>query len=191
MSIGSAMHQKPGEPGRTEGGRGESLSDLGRGEAHSVRQELEGLGQDLFTQVLESENLKLAWKRVSGNRGSAGVDGLSIAETKALLRDRWPQIRDELRTGRYRPQAVRRVEIDKPGGGKRELGIPTVTDRLIQQALLQVLQPMIDPTFSKSSHGFRPGRSAHDAVQQARQNVQDGYRVVVDVDLERFLDVAS
>lgn len=188
MSIGSAMHQKPGEPGRTEGRRGESLPDLGRGEAHSARQELEGLGQDLLTRVLESENLKLAWKRVRGNRGSAGVDGLSIAETKVLLRERWPQIRGELQTGRYRPQPVLRVEIDKPGGGKRELGIPTVTDRLIQQALLQVLQPMIDPTFSESSHGFRPGRSAHDAVQQARQNVQDGYRVVVDVDLEKFFD---
>ena len=188
MSIGSAMHQKSGEPERTQGGRGESLSDLGRGEARSARQELEGLGQDLLAQVLESGNLKLAWKRVSGNRGSAGVDGLSIAETKAVLRDRWPQIRDELCTGTYRPEPVRRVEIDKSGGGKRELGIPTVTDRLIQQALLQVLQPMIDPTFSNSSYGFRPGRSAHDAVQQARQNVQDGYRVVVDVDLEKFFD---
>jgi group II intron reverse transcriptase/maturase len=188
MSIGSALHQKSGQPERAEGGRGESSSEFGRGEALPARQEAEGLGQDLFRQVLESGNLMLAWKRVSGNRGSAGVDGLTIAESKVFLHDHWPLIRAELIAETYRPQPVRRVEIDKPGGGKRELGIPTVTDRLIQQALLQVLQPLIDPTFSNNSHGFRPGRCAHEAVRQAQQYVQAGFRVVVDVDLEKFFD---
>jgi group II intron reverse transcriptase/maturase len=129
-----------------------------------------------------------AWKRVKANRGSAGVDGLTIAQAAVYLKTQWPRIREELQTGRYRPQPVRRVQIPKPGGGVRELGIPTVTDRLIQQALLQVLQPRIDPSFSESSYGFRPGRRAHDAVRQAQCYVQDGYRVVVDVDLEKFFD---
>jgi group II intron reverse transcriptase/maturase len=125
---------------------------------------------------------------VKANRGSAGVDGLSIRETVAYLKTHWPRIRAELLSGSYRPQPVRRVQIPKPGGGTRELGIPTVTDRLIQQALLQVLQPRIDPTFSNHSYGFRPGRRAHDAVLAAQRYVQDGYRVVVDVDLEKFFD---
>jgi len=133
-------------------------------------------------------NLVLAWKHVKANRGSAGVDGLSIGETEELLKTAWPRIRDELQSGKYRPQPVRRVQIQKPGGGERELGIPTVTDRLIQQALLQVLQPLIDPTFSDFSYGFRPGRRAHDAVLQAQRYVQEGYRKVVDVDLEKFFD---
>jgi len=130
----------------------------------------------------------MAWKRVKANRGSAGVDGRTIAETAAYLRTHWPRIREVLLNGSYRPEPVRRVQIPKPGGGMRELGIPTVTDRLIQQALLQVLQPKIDPTFSEHSYGFRPGRRAHDAVLNARHYVQDGYRVVVDVDLEKFFD---
>jgi RNA-directed DNA polymerase len=130
----------------------------------------------------------LAWKRVKANRGSAGVDGLTIDATVEYLKTQWSRIREELQAGRYRPQPVRRVQIPKPGGGMRELGIPTVTDRLIQQALLQVLQPLIDPTFSESSYGFRPGRRAHDAVFAAQRYVQDGRRVVVDVDLEKFFD---
>jgi RNA-directed DNA polymerase len=129
-----------------------------------------------------------AWKRVKANKGSAGVDGLTIEQTVEHLKTHWPRIRQEILSGVYRPQAVRRVEIPKPTGGTRELGIPTVTDRLIQQALLQVLQPLIDPTFSEFSYGFRPGRSAHDAVLQAQRYAQDGYRVVVDVDLEKFFD---
>lgn len=139
-------------------------------------------------QALASANMALAWKRVKANRGSAGVDGLTIAETKVLLQTHWPRIREELYVGRYRPAPVRRVQIPKPDGGVRELGIPTVTDRLIQQALLQVLQPRIDPTFSEASYGFRPGRRAHDAVRSAQRHVQEGYRIVVDVDLERFFD---
>ena len=129
-----------------------------------------------------------AWKRVKANRGSAGVDGRTIAETAAELKTHWPRIREELLNGRYRPAPVRRVQIPKPDGGVRELGIPTVTDRLIQQALLQVLQRRIDPSFSEHSYGFRPGRRAHDAVLQAQRHVQDGHRVVVDVDLEKFFD---
>lgn len=134
------------------------------------------------------ENVVVAWTRVKANRGSAGVDGLSIDDTGGYLKTHWPRIRADLLAGRYRPQPVRRVQIPKSSGGMRALGIPTVTDRLIQQALLQVLQPRIDPTFSEHSYGFRPGRRAHDAVLQAQRYVQDGYRVGVDVDLEKFFD---
>ena len=134
------------------------------------------------------ENLALAWKRVKSNRGSAGIDGLTIQATAEYLKTCWSQIKETLQNGSYRPQPVRRVQIPKSGGGMRKLGIPTVTDRLIQQALLQVLQPLIDPTFSEHSYGFRPGRRAHDAVLSARRYGQAGYRVVVDVDLEKFFD---
>jgi len=164
------------------------LPGIGRDEARPARREAEGLGRDLLERALARENLVLAWKRVKANGGSAGVDGLTIQETAEYLKTHWPRIREELQTGRYRPQPVRRVEIPKPGGGMRELGIPTVTDRLIQQALLQVLQPLIDPTFSESSYGFRPGRRAQDAVLEAQRHVQEGYRIVVDVDLEKFFD---
>ena len=129
-----------------------------------------------------------AWKRVKANKGSAGVDGRTVQETGEYLKQAWPDIRARLMDGSYRPEAVRSVSIPKPGGGVRELGIPTVVDRLIQQALLQILQPRIDPTFSAHSHGFRPGRSAHGAVLEAQRYVQAGYRVVVDVDLEKFFD---
>jgi RNA-directed DNA polymerase len=129
-----------------------------------------------------------AWKRVRANKGAAGVDGMDIAQTARYLRHAWPTIRQQLMEGTYRPQPVRRVGIPKPDGSERELGIPTVTDRLIQQALLQVLQPLIDPTFSDHSHGFRPGRRARGAVLAAQQHVQDGYRIVVDVDLSKFFD---
>jgi RNA-directed DNA polymerase len=189
MLLGSAAHQKPGKPGRTEGGRGEAEPDIGRDEARLARHDIEGLGRaDLLTQALGRENLVKAWQRVKANHGSAGVDGLSCEATAEYLKTHWPRIRDELQAGRYRPQPVRRVQVPKSGGGLRELGVPTVTDRLIQQALLQVLQPLIDSTFSEHSYGFRPGRRAHDAVLQAQRHVQDGWRVVVDVDLEKFFD---
>ena len=132
--------------------------------------------------------MQRAWKRVKANKGAAGVDGMDIAETGRYLVTALPTIRNQLMAGTYRPSPVRRVGIPKPDGSERELGIPTVTDRLIQQALLQVLQPLIDPTFSKHSHGFRPGRRARDAVLAAQQHVQDGHRVVVDVDLSKFFD---
>ncbi len=134
------------------------------------------------------ENLQRAWKRVRANKGAAGVDGLDIDQTAARLRTAWPEIRVQLLAGTYRPQPVRRVTIPKPGGGERELGIPTVTDRLIQQALLQVLQRILDPSFSSHSYGFRPGRRAQDAVLAAQSYLQSGRRIVVDVDLERFFD---
>lgn len=132
--------------------------------------------------------MQRAWKRVKANKGAAGVDGLDIVQTKEHLKHAWPEIRRRLIDGTYRPQAVRRVGIPKPDGSERELGIPTVTDRLIQQALLQVLQPLIDPTFSEHSYGFRPGRRARDAVLAAQQYVQEGRRIVVDVDLSKFFD---
>jgi len=142
----------------------------------------------LLSAALARENLQQAWKRVRANKGAAGVDSLDIDQTARHLRTEWPIIRDQLLSGTYRPSPVRRVTIPKPGGGERELGIPTVTDRLIQQALLQVLQPILDPTFSKHSYGFRPGRRAHDAVLAAQSYVQSGRRIVVDVDLEKFFD---
>jgi RNA-directed DNA polymerase len=189
VSLGRAVHQKPGQLGRTEGGRGEAEPATGRDEARLARPETEGLGcESLLAQALARENVVRAWKRVKANRGSAGVDGLTIAATAEYLKTEWPRIRAEVQAGRYRPQPVRRVQIPKSGGGMRELGIPTVIDRLVQQALLQVLQPRIDPTFSDHSYGFRPGRRAHDAVLQAQRYVQEGWRVVVDVDLEKFFD---
>jgi RNA-directed DNA polymerase len=129
-----------------------------------------------------------ALKRVRANKGAAGVDGLDIDQTAKLLVTAWPGIREQLLTGTYRPSPVKRVMIPMPDGGQRELGIPTVTDRLIQQALLQVLQPIQDPGFSEHSYGFRPGRRAHDAVLAAQAYVQSGRTVVVDVDLEKFFD---
>ena len=142
----------------------------------------------LLEAALTRENLQAAWKRVKANKGAAGVDGLDIEQTQRLLQTSWPAIRQQLLAGTYRPMPVRRVMIPKPDGRERELGIPTVQDRLIQQALLQVLQPLIDPTFSDHSHGFRPKRRAHDAVKAARAYVQSGKRVVVDVDLSQFFD---
>jgi RNA-directed DNA polymerase len=142
----------------------------------------------LLEAALTRHNLLTAFKRVKANKGAAGVDGLDIEQTAQMLRTSWLDIREELLTGRYRPSPVRKVMIPKPDGSQRELGIPTVLDRLIQQALLQVLQPLIDPSFSQSSHGFRPGRRAHDAVKAARAYVQSGKRVVVDVDLAKFFD---
>ena len=149
--------------------------------------QLTGTG-GLLEAALTRQNLQAAWKRVKANKGAAGVDGLDIEQTAQVIRQRWPEIRQALLQGRYRPSPVRKVLIPKPDGTQRELGIPTVTDRLIQQALLQVLQPLIDPTFSEHSHGFRPGRRAHDAVKAARAYVQSGKRVVVDVDLAKFFD---
>jgi group II intron reverse transcriptase/maturase len=143
---------------------------------------------DLLGQALARENVVRAWKRVKANKGSAGVDGRTVQDTAEYLRQAWPDIRQRLLDGTYKPEPVRRVGLPKPGGGTRELGIPTVVDRLIQQALLQVLQPLIDPTFSAHSYGFRPGRSAHQAVLAAQAHVQAGHRTVVDVDLEKFFD---
>ncbi len=152
------------------------------------RHESGDTGSSLLMAALTRENLKQAFKRVRANKGAAGVDGLDIDQTSRHLVTAWPAIREQLLKGTYRPSPVRRVTIPKPDGGERELGIPTVTDRLIQQALLQVLQPVLDPGFSEHSYGFRPGRRAHDAVLAAQSYVQSGRRIVVDVDLEKFFD---
>jgi RNA-directed DNA polymerase len=145
----------------------------------------------LMEMACERRNLLAALKRVRQNAGSPGIDGMTVEALSDHLRVHWPRLREELLAGRYQPQPVRRVAIPKPGGGERELGIPTVLDRFIQQALLQVLQPLFDPTFSDASYGFRPGRRAHDAVRRAQAYVQEGRSIVVDVDLEKFLDAAS
>ncbi len=144
--------------------------------------------EPLMEEVCDRKNLEIAWKRVRGNKGSPGVDGLTIDETMDYLREHWPTIREQLLDGTYTPQPVKRVEIPKPDGGVRKLGVPCVVDRLIQQALLQVLQKQWDPTFSEHSYGFRPGRSAHQAVAQAQRYVAEGYNYVVDIDLEKFFD---
>jgi RNA-directed DNA polymerase len=145
------------------------------------------IDRSLIEEVCERENLEQAWQQVRSNQGSPGVDGRSIDETRDDLREHWPAIREQLLSGTYEPQPVRRVEIAKPDGGVRKLGIPTVLDRLIQQAILQVLQRRWDPTFSEHSYGFRPGRSAHQAVAQAQRYVAEGYEWVVDIDLEKIL----
>jgi len=194
--MSKAMRQMPGLPGRVGVAHGEAVRDLVSDEACGPPSEhprtgsakqLAGTG-GLLEAALTRQNLQLAWKRVKANKGAAGVDGLDIEHTAQVIRQSWPDICQALLAGHYRPSPVRKVLIPKPDGSQRELGIPTVLDRLIQQALLQVLQPIIDPTFSEHSHGFRPGRRAHDAVKAARAYVQSGKRVVVDVDLAKFFD---
>ncbi|MDR6204424.1 group II intron reverse transcriptase/maturase [Paraburkholderia graminis] len=189
MSMRQAMRQMPAQAGRVgvtcgEAARRTPTSD----EACCPRHESGDTGSALLEAALTGENLKQAFKRVRSNKGAAGMDGLDVDQTSRHLVTAWPAIREQLLKGTYRPSPVRRVTIPKPDGGERELGIPTVTDRLIQQALLQVLQPVLDPTFSEHSHGFRPGRRAHDAVLAAQSYVQSGRRIVVDVDLEKFFD---
>src|SRR5438128_606330 len=142
----------------------------------------------LMEEVCERENLKAALQRVKANKGSPGVDGLTVIGIKDYLKQHWPAIREQLLNGTYEPKPVRRVEIAKPDGGVRKLGIPTVLDRFIQQAVLQVLQRRWDRTFSRHSYGFRPGRSAHQAVAQAQHYIAEGYGWVVDLDLEKFFD---
>jgi group II intron reverse transcriptase/maturase len=139
-------------------------------------------------EVVQRSNAKAALKRVKQNKGSPGIDGMTLQDLPEYLVDNWEEIRERLLAGIYQPRPVKRQEIPKSGGGVRELGIPTVLDRFIQQAILQVLQPRFDPTFSEHSHGFRPGRNAHDAVCEAQRYIQSGRRVVVDVDLEKFFD---
>ena len=142
----------------------------------------------LLESVLERRNLQLALRRVKRNRGGPGVDEMRVEELSGYLREHWPRLREEILAGRYRPAPVLLREIPKPGGGTRQLGIPTVLDRFIQQAILQVLQPLFDAGFSDHSYGFRPGRSAHGAVRRARDYVAEGRRYVVDVDLASFFD---
>lgn len=188
MSMSTVPHQMPAQAGRVAPREGEALPGATSDETAFPRREPEGAGRSLLEQALARENMQRAWKRVKANKGAAGIDGLDIAQTAEDLRWTWPELRQQLLNGSYRPQPVRRVGIPKPDGSERELGIPTVTDRLIQQALLQVLQPLIDPTFSEHSYGFRPGRRAHDAVLAAQRYAQQDRHIVVDVDLSTFFD---
>ena len=171
--------------------RGEAVRHPASDEAEGPRHEPNDTGKPhaaLLHAAFTRENLQRALKRVRANKGAAGVDGLDINQTARHLMTAWPAIREQLLSGTYRPSPVRRVTIPKPDGGERELGIPTVTDRLIQQALWQVLQPILDASFSEHSYGLRPGRRAQGAVLAAQAYVQSGRRVVVDVDLEKFFD---
>ena len=149
------------------------------------------IGEQLMEEVCGRENCKQALARVKANKGSPGADGMTVQDLPEYLKQHWPAMREQLLSGTYKPQPVKRVEIPKPDGGVRKLGIPTVLDRFVQQAVMQVLQRRWDPTFSEHSYGFRPGRSAHQAVQAAQQYIAEGYRWCVDLDLEKFFDRVS
>jgi len=174
------------EVSRSEAPRG-SVAGI---ESFAVKREAESpaSSEQLMEEVCGRKNCQQALARVKRNKGSAGVDGMTVEQLPAYLKQHWPAIREQLLRGTYKPQPVKRVEIPKPDGGMRQLGIPTVLDRFIQQAVMQVLQGRWDRTFSHSSYGFRPGRSAHQAVAKAQQYIADGYRWVVDLDLEKFFD---
>lgn len=148
-------------------------------------------GEDLLERILSRENMLDAWKRVRANNGAPGIDGMTVADAKPYLTEHWDEIRASILAGTYQPLPVKRVEIPKATGGTRPLGIPTVLDRLIQQAIAQALMPIFDPRFSEASFGFRPGRSAHGAVYQVREYIQQGYRVAVDADLSKFFDTVD
>ncbi|ABZ83631.1 reverse transcriptase (RNA-dependent DNA polymerase) [Heliomicrobium modesticaldum Ice1] len=165
-------------------GTGGVPSALPAQEAKQPREET----YDLMEKVVERGNMTEAYKRVMANKGAAGIDGMGLESLRPYLKEEWSRIKQELLEGTYRPQPVRRVEIPKPQGGTRKLGIPTVVDRLIQQALNQILMPIFDPDFSTNSYGFRPGKIAHQAVKKAKEYIADGYRWVVDMDLAQFFD---
>jgi len=190
VSRGKAKHQKSiTQVELALEDRGEAPNVQRSGEAGRAAQGRERSGsRDLMEQVVVRENAQEAFKRVRRNKGSPGIDGMTVDGLKPYLREHWDEIREQLLAGTYRPSAVKRQLIPKSGGGMRQLGIPTVLDRFVQQLILQVLQPIFDPTFSEHSHGFRPGRRAHNAVREAQQYIQEGRRWVVDVDLEKFFD---
>ncbi|MFA5937602.1 MAG: group II intron reverse transcriptase/maturase [Candidatus Paceibacterota bacterium] len=183
------MRQKSGQLELPLEYRGETPNGQRSVEALTAAHDEERSSEEHLMEAVAAEsNMLAALKRVRRNKGSAGMDGMSVKELAEHLACNWWRIRQELLAGRYQPQPVRRVEIPKPNGGVRQLGIPTVVDRMIQQMVLNVLQPQFDPTFSEHSYGFRPGRSAHQAVQAARRYIQEGRKWVVDVDLEKFFD---
>jgi len=175
---------RPGACG--DGGTGPAAHE--EPQALTATDQARALTQHLMEEVTSRENLNRAYRRVKANRGAAGIDGMTLEELPAWLAEHKQELIASLLDGSYRPQPVRGKQIPKPGGGMRQLGIPTVVDRLVQQAILQVLEPILDPTFSDSSYGFRPGRSAHQAVQQASEYVAEGRVIVVDMDLEKFFD---
>ncbi|MHC4066983.1 MAG: group II intron reverse transcriptase/maturase [Planctomycetota bacterium] len=182
---------RAGMPGARSEGSGRKPREQGLGAssvtARSVSARPEATAR-LLEAILDRENMRAAYHRVVANRGAPGIDGMTVDDLKDFLVENWPRTKEDLLAGRYRPRPVRRVDIPKPGGGSRTLGIPTVLERLIQQAMHQVLSPLFDPDFSAACYGFRPGRSAHQAVLAARAHVAAGRRFVVDIDLERFFD---
>ena len=175
-----------------EEGRSEAPASPGEGsETLTAKRMIESPAsnnEQLMEEVCERENCLQAYKRVKSNKGSPGIDGMTVDALTVYLKEHWPAIREQLLTGTYKPQPVKRVEIPKPDGGVRQLGIPTVLDRMVQQAVMQVLQDRWDAEFSEHSHGFRPGRSAHQAVAKAQKYIAEGRRWVVDLDLEKFFD---
>jgi len=169
--------------------KGEARADSGRGiEVQTASTTQVSLAHDLMEAVVAAGNMRSALRKVRSNKGSPGVDGMTVEQLGEHLMAAWPKLREDLLNGEYRPSPIRRVDIPKPDGGTRQLGIPTVVDRMVQQALLQVLEPLYDPTFSPSSYGFRPGKSAQQALEAAKQYVSAGYNWVVDMDLEKFFD---
>lgn len=189
--MGGKRQKRQLELAFAEEGKGETPSLAAKGtEPSAVKREPESPATTLalMEEVCARENLTYALKRVVSNKGSPGVDGMTVVRLTAHLQKHWPDIRGQLLSGTYQPLPVKRVEIPKAGGGMRKLGIPTVLDRFVQQALLQVLQRRWDPTFSEHSYGFRPGRSQHQAITAAQRHLAEGFRWVVDIDLEKFFD---
>jgi len=176
------------EPRSESSGRKSRGSETSASSSAARRETVRPEELQLMEAVVARENLLKAYAQVLGNKGAAGVDGMPVEQLKPYLQEQWAQIKESLLNDTYQPQPVRCVEIPKPNGGMRQLGIPTVVDRLIQQALHQVLSPLFEPGFSTSSYGFRPGRNAQQAVAQAREYVREGRRWVVDLDLEKFFD---
>jgi RNA-directed DNA polymerase len=184
-----AAQQKGDQHHGDEGAGGTRLPEHGRQQTFTAFDQQRALTADLMEQVCDPKNLLRAYRRVLSNKGKPGVDGMTVHDLADWLRGNSTALTASLLDGTYRPQPVRGVQIPKPGGGQRQLGIPVVVDRLVQQAILQVLDPIFDPTFSNSSYGFRPGKSAHMALEQARKYVaQEGREFVVDLDLEKFFD---
>lgn len=193
MRLEDTMRQKTGQLELLPKNRGEAHGRRQSGEVSTALKGTERSGTDdtllLMEQVVERRNAIAALQRVRKNKGSPGIDGMTVKALGGYLKKHWERLRAELLAGTYKPQPVRRVEIPKKGGdGFRMLGVPCVVDRFIQQCILQVLQPRIEPTFSEHSYGLRPGRSAHDAVRETQRYIQEGLHYVVDVDLEKFFD---
>lgn len=180
--------QKPSDRGTTEPAKQVKPVGLERSVEPSPARDNGKSEVGTWEAVFARENMQTALKRVESNKGAAGIDGMEVPDLRGFLKGHWLEVREALESGKYRPSPVRRVEIPKPDGGVRQLGIPTVLDRLIQQAIAQVLTPMFEEVFSPHSYGFRPGRSAHQAVQQAQAYIREGYDWVVDIDLEKFFD---
>lgn len=190
MSLEGAKHQKARQMELPLGDKGEARKkQMGSGEAPTVMIEIARLGTErLIEEAVGNANVEMALKQVRRNKGSPGVDGMTVDELPHYVAKHWEELRTQLLAGAYQPKPVKRQEIEKEGGGVRVLGIPCALDRFIQQCILQTLQPRFDPTFSKHSYGFRPGRGAHQAVSAAHRCIQEGRRWVVDVDLEQFFD---